>query len=155
MWRDRVKIFHWILLASAALATAVWVACDGALRWVLLSFLCTVSGLWIGLGVSFPHLRMFGRSLCAFQTSRNAVALTFDDGPDPMTTPAVLDILAERSARATPIAVAIRLPLTRTGRSYPVGGPRGQTQMWGDGVDDPIAIGPLHAPQARRTVSRG
>jgi len=29
------------------------------------------------------------------------VALTFDDGPDPVTTPAVLDVLARRGARAT------------------------------------------------------
>ncbi len=32
---------------------------------------------------------------------RAGVALTFDDGPDPVTTPALLDLLARRGARAT------------------------------------------------------
>src|ERR671914_2697681 len=32
---------------------------------------------------------------------RHAVALTFDDGPDPVFTPRILDILAQFDARAT------------------------------------------------------
>jgi peptidoglycan/xylan/chitin deacetylase (PgdA/CDA1 family) len=39
-------------------------------------------------------------------TSRPLVALTFDDGPDPRLTPQVLDVLAERGARATFLLVA-------------------------------------------------
>jgi len=35
------------------------------------------------------------------RTERRAVALTFDDGPDPRWTPRVLDLLAEAGARAT------------------------------------------------------
>ena len=35
------------------------------------------------------------------QTARNAVALTFDDGPHPQHTPRLLDILAEHRVRAT------------------------------------------------------
>ncbi len=101
MWRHRITIFFWILLASVGIAALVWATSTGALRWGLLSGLCSLSGLWIGLGVSFPRLQMFGRSLCVIETSRKAVALTFDDGPEPDTTPAVLDLLAERNARAT------------------------------------------------------
>jgi peptidoglycan/xylan/chitin deacetylase (PgdA/CDA1 family) len=34
-------------------------------------------------------------------TTRKAVALTFDDGPDPASTPALLDLLARKGVRAT------------------------------------------------------
>ncbi len=108
MWRQRITKFHWILLVSTALAVAVWVTTSGALRWILLSALCSASGLWIGLGVSFPRLQMFGRSLCVFSTSRNDVAVTFDDGPDPKTTPALLEILAQRNVPATFFCVGQR-----------------------------------------------
>jgi peptidoglycan/xylan/chitin deacetylase (PgdA/CDA1 family) len=40
---------------------------------------------------------------------RGEVALTFDDGPDPEVTPRVLDLLAERGARATFFAVGRRV----------------------------------------------
>jgi peptidoglycan/xylan/chitin deacetylase (PgdA/CDA1 family) len=39
---------------------------------------------------------------------RNAVGLTFDDGPDPDTTPTVLDVLAEHGARATFFCIGAR-----------------------------------------------
>ncbi|EYB67620.1 polysaccharide deacetylase [Deinococcus phoenicis] len=39
---------------------------------------------------------------------RKALALTFDDGPDPVTTPAVLDALREAGARATFFVIAGR-----------------------------------------------
>ena len=39
--------------------------------------------------------------LTAVRTTQPAMALTFDDGPDPQSTPALLDILARHGARAT------------------------------------------------------
>ena len=44
--------------------------------------------------------RRFG-SLTGARTNEPIIALTFDDGPDPVGTPAVLDALASRSSRAT------------------------------------------------------
>jgi len=41
------------------------------------------------------------RCLYYVETEARAVALTLDDGPDPATTPAVLDLLAEHDAHAT------------------------------------------------------
>ncbi len=62
----------------------------------------------IGLGAAgafigyawLPHLRTW---TCPWRgpSKSDAVALTFDDGPDPRWTPRVLDILAARGARAT------------------------------------------------------
>lgn len=37
----------------------------------------------------------------AFATNRKAVAITFDDGPNPVYTPAILDILRDAGAKAT------------------------------------------------------
>ena len=56
--------------------------------------------LLIGLGVAFPQLQMFGPFLCRGASGRRQVALTFDDGPDPRSTPALLDLLRERGVPA-------------------------------------------------------
>ena len=53
------------------------------------------------------HLQPLGARRLA--TDRAAVALTFDDGPDPRHTPAVLDLLAERDLRATFFVVGVRV----------------------------------------------
>ena len=42
-----------------------------------------------------------GQVLCYVDTDAPAVALTFDDGPHPQTTPQLLDVLARHRARAT------------------------------------------------------
>jgi peptidoglycan/xylan/chitin deacetylase (PgdA/CDA1 family) len=43
-------------------------------------------------------------------TSRRAVALTLDDGPDPATTPALLDLLRQHRAHATFFVLAANVP---------------------------------------------
>lgn len=49
------------------------------------------------------------RCLYYVETEAPAVALTLDDGPDPATTPAILDLLAEHDARATFFVVTDRI----------------------------------------------
>ena len=44
---------------------------------------------------------MFGDAVCEVPHARGAVALTFDDGPDPVSTPLVLSLLKQADARAT------------------------------------------------------
>lgn len=44
---------------------------------------------------------IFGRAIHRLPGSERAVALTFDDGPNPDATPAVLDALGERGVKAT------------------------------------------------------
>jgi peptidoglycan/xylan/chitin deacetylase (PgdA/CDA1 family)/ubiquinone/menaquinone biosynthesis C-methylase UbiE len=48
-----------------------------------------------------PCLGFFLPIVCRGRKDIGGVALTFDDGPDPATTPALLDILAKYGARAT------------------------------------------------------
>jgi peptidoglycan/xylan/chitin deacetylase (PgdA/CDA1 family) len=83
--------------------------CHGVNRLFLLGLLFTLSGLGIGLGVSFPQSQMFGESLCRVRAGRRAVALTFDDGPDPQSTPLLLELLASRGVKATFFCVGERV----------------------------------------------
>ncbi|WP_216317536.1 polysaccharide deacetylase family protein [Deinococcus aestuarii] len=73
---------------------------------------------WLGLGalalvgyVGLPSLLVQRLNLGLIREGRQeqrALALTFDDGPDPATTPAVLDALREAGARATFFVIAPR-----------------------------------------------
>ncbi|HEY5062011.1 MAG TPA: polysaccharide deacetylase family protein, partial [Gemmatimonadaceae bacterium] len=52
-------------------------------------------------GAFYRNSPIFGRPITKLDTSDRAVALTFDDGPNPQATPLILDALATRGARAT------------------------------------------------------
>lgn len=57
----------------------------------------------ISLGTIVPRSRLFGphvSSLSSSQARRNEVWITLDDGPDPKTTPAILDLLDRYQAKA-------------------------------------------------------
>lgn len=59
----------------------------------------------VGMGLARTPIALLGRTLLGTITAVNTadplVALTFDDGPDPRYTPALLDVLARHGARAT------------------------------------------------------
>lgn len=65
-------------------------------------------------GVFRPASSLFYKTLVRGQPDRPHVALTFDDGPDPLVTPAVLDILARYQARATFFVIGRYLDRHRT-----------------------------------------
>ena len=52
----------------------------------------------------------YGEPLFYIETARLVVALTIDDGPDPMTTPAILDVLARYRARGTFFLISGNIP---------------------------------------------
>jgi peptidoglycan/xylan/chitin deacetylase (PgdA/CDA1 family) len=89
-----------VLLAASALALGKAVI-FGA---VVIAFLTS-----IGLGAAIPQLRFFGPFICRGNISRRCVALTFDDGPDARSTPALLDLLRERSVEAAFFCVGNRV----------------------------------------------
>jgi peptidoglycan/xylan/chitin deacetylase (PgdA/CDA1 family) len=63
--------------------------------------LVTVLFLVMGLGIAIPQLRLFGNFICSGNKNKKQVALTFDDGPDPRSTPQLLDLLREQKISAT------------------------------------------------------
>ncbi len=52
----------------------------------------------------------YPRVLFSVDTDRPVLALTIDDGPDPVTTPAILDLLRDHDARATFFVLGERVP---------------------------------------------
>ena len=87
--------------AALLLPEAVpWAAGGVLLNHVVL----TASGLWPRSTVLGPNVTRLPPGAAA----RGDIALTFDDGPDPEVTPAVLDLLAEHGVQATFFCVAER-----------------------------------------------
>jgi peptidoglycan/xylan/chitin deacetylase (PgdA/CDA1 family) len=66
-----------------------------------------------GLGVAFPQLSFFGPYICKGNATQKRVALTFDDGPDARSTPALLDLLREAGVSATFFCVGDRVSAHR------------------------------------------
>jgi peptidoglycan/xylan/chitin deacetylase (PgdA/CDA1 family) len=54
-----------------------------------------------GLGVTCPKLSFFGPFVCRGNSEKNCVAITFDDGPDPESTPQLLELLHHRRVAVT------------------------------------------------------
>lgn len=94
-------------MLAVALLLAVMAVATGN-RGLLLS-VASALALLIGLGVALPQLQMFGPFLCRGATGRRQVALTFDDGPDARSTPALLDLLREAGVPAAFFCVGERV----------------------------------------------
>jgi peptidoglycan-N-acetylglucosamine deacetylase len=82
------------------------VLCRGAAQGACLAA-WVLSSAAIMTGLLRPRSRMFGKSLVQ-AAPQPRVALTFDDGPHPVDTPAILEILEEAGARATFFVVGER-----------------------------------------------
>jgi peptidoglycan/xylan/chitin deacetylase (PgdA/CDA1 family) len=88
--------FHKALLVALTLAAAArWLGSTGALMGIGAGFAAAVA-----LGVAIPRLGFFGPFVCRGPSDRRCVALTFDDGPDPRSTPRLLDLLREAGVQA-------------------------------------------------------
>ncbi len=98
--RYHLLVIAALLLAALAVASRSVVLC-----------VATVLGLLviIGLGVAFPQLRLFGPFICWGPRDQKRVALTFDDGPDERSTPALLELLRERGVRAAFFGIGKRV----------------------------------------------
>jgi peptidoglycan/xylan/chitin deacetylase (PgdA/CDA1 family) len=68
--------------------------------WVLVAILLGLVAT-VGLGVAFQASGIFAKPLIAARTSRRELALTFDDGPDPRSTRAIVEALEAGGHRGT------------------------------------------------------
>ena len=105
----RLTRYQMIVVVTLVAAALIFIFANGAARFWWLAALCSISGLCVGLGVSFPQWQMFGKNICSVTTKRKIVALTFDDGPDAENTPALLALLAERKVRAAFFCIGKRV----------------------------------------------
>ena len=86
---------HGLALVAVIAEPAQWPWALGAV--VINHLVLTAAGLW-------PRSNWLGPNwtrLPAAAAARHEIALTFDDGPDPLVTPQVLDILDRHAAQAT------------------------------------------------------
>ncbi|MBN1664281.1 MAG: polysaccharide deacetylase family protein [Deltaproteobacteria bacterium] len=92
--------FYGSLIIFLFLAAVGLFLFTGAARTLVLLILLIAYLILFSLGVSVLRLNFFCRAVCRGKTGHNKVALTFDDGPDPETTPAVLSVLAKYGIKA-------------------------------------------------------
>jgi peptidoglycan-N-acetylglucosamine deacetylase len=88
--------FQITLLISLAACLAGFILKSPALIIVTILVFIAVSPL----GVTFPQMKFFGPFICEGNSDRRAIALTFDDGPDPGSTAPLLDLLRDRNVPA-------------------------------------------------------
>jgi len=99
-WRPSALIrasayFHVAVVAAFAIRPAWWPLCLAAI---------IVNHVLLGLIGMWPRSRLLGPNMVRLPEMamrRNEVSLTFDDGPDPRVTPAVLDLLDRFQAKAS------------------------------------------------------
>ncbi len=94
--------FYVLILVFIVVLTGIWVTDIDVLLKVVLSSVSVliIIGLVV-IGVSVMRTNLFFYSLCHLDVAERNIAITFDDGPDPVYTPRVLDVLAEYGAKAT------------------------------------------------------
>jgi len=97
--------YHVVLLIATILGGVALTSRSVGLGIFAVGFLL----LSIGLGVAFPQLSLFGPFVCRGPRDRKCVTLTFDDGPDERSTPALLELLRQRGVHATFFGVGKRV----------------------------------------------
>ncbi len=91
-----LSLAHWTGLASVAAAALLLMV-----HWRLSAMMLSVYVLWCAIAPFVPRIGFFVPVVSRGRSGRKAVALTFDDGPDPLTTPALLKLLSARRTPAT------------------------------------------------------
>ncbi len=94
------RLLLFLLTALAFVMAGVAVFIEPPPLWVPMGFALGYVVV-VGLGVMNLRLGMFGDAICEVKEARDKVALTFDDGPDPVGTRLVLRLLEEHGAQAT------------------------------------------------------
>jgi len=97
--------FH-ILLASLLCFAAVEIALH---QFILAGVAVAIFFVVAGLGVAIPQMRLFGDFICSGNRSKKRVALTFDDGPDPRSTPPLLELLRAEKIQAAFFCIGRRV----------------------------------------------
>ena len=88
------------LLAGVIIVAALLCA-RGPMRWGIVGGVTGAYVVVTGCGVAFIRMRYFADAFCRGEAGAMRLALTFDDGPDPRSTPALLDALQRLDVRAT------------------------------------------------------
>lgn len=110
----RTEVRHWFTTPALKISAAVHI-CSALLvvlnplfwQWALGAIL--LNYLVLSVGVMRPRSQLLGPNMThlpAVAERRREVSITFDDGPDPETTPLVLDLLDQYGAKASFFCIA-------------------------------------------------
>ncbi|MGE5842894.1 MAG: polysaccharide deacetylase family protein, partial [Deltaproteobacteria bacterium] len=105
--------FHTITTLLVLTALGVGFSLAGPVRWFALGLLLTAYLIIFILGVSVLKLNFFVTATCRGEATARRVALTFDDGPDPVATPGLLEVLRRHQIKAA------FFPIGTKSRDYP------------------------------------
>lgn len=94
--------------ALACLFGAVWLAAGALLAAIVTITVASLGAAAIAWQITSPRGQWFVPTVFRGAANGDALALTFDDGPDPTFTPRVLDALREHGAKATFFMVGAR-----------------------------------------------
>jgi peptidoglycan/xylan/chitin deacetylase (PgdA/CDA1 family) len=95
-----------ILFALAGLSA--WLSLEGDLRWVAIGCLLGLYLLLFSLGICVIRLGFFVPSFCRGRQPGAGVVLTFDDGPDPLGTKELLEVLSRHGVKAAFFPTGLR-----------------------------------------------
>ncbi|HWE04108.1 MAG TPA: polysaccharide deacetylase family protein [Tepidisphaeraceae bacterium] len=101
--------FAYTTLAAIVAFFAIGAALRGWTRIWAYTAMWSVYLTVVGLGVGFMRLNFFGPAICRGRIGRMKVALTFDDGPDPAATSALLDLLRRENIPAAFFCIGKRV----------------------------------------------
>lgn len=94
-------------IAIAAGAVAIWLSPRGWPGWIIAAIALATVGFF-AYAIAAPSSQFFAPVVYRLPQADRAVALTFDDGPDPVVTPRILDLLQSHGAQATFFVVGER-----------------------------------------------
>src|SRR5262245_48297966 len=96
-----------LIVSTTLVGTSLLLASAPGSRWLALAILAVTVGLFTW-AIFDVNSSFWTRTVWRGPAGTRAVALTFDDGPDPSFTPRVLEILAAKQAPATFFVVGQR-----------------------------------------------
>jgi peptidoglycan-N-acetylglucosamine deacetylase len=101
--------YYWSFLFTVIAAVGAWVLLHGAIRWWMVNSVLLAHVILIICGVAFIRMQLYVPAFCHGDRAAKEIALTFDDGPDPEITPALLKLLKEENVTATFFLVGRRV----------------------------------------------
>jgi peptidoglycan/xylan/chitin deacetylase (PgdA/CDA1 family) len=103
-----VKAIFIKIIAIAGVAAALRFG-DGADGWIAAVVIVALTLAWLAWGVFNVNSSMWADTAWRAPEPVKAVALTFDDGPDPRFTPEILRVLADKKVKAAFFSVGSRV----------------------------------------------
>ena len=92
--------FHTLSILAILTVLGAGLSLASPLCWFVLGLLLTAYLVTFILGVSVLKLNFFVKAICRGDLKTKRVALTFDDGPDPLVTRNLLEVLKQHQIRA-------------------------------------------------------